>query len=656
MRPAILRRLSFIALCGAGVLGAFGAARAAPLSVADAFKSTPIQSMRLSGDGKRLLAFVWNGKSSGIVLIDRATMKAQALRSNVLGFPWTARWLGKDLLLVGVAWQTHLYDADGKFLRLIEGRFLGTLPPDSEGHERILVREAGEKYVERVDVRTGRSTRIPFEWPEGRPYRWLMDREGVPRVVTTVSDDRTLQTHWTRASATAPWQPVESQLTLDSRWRPVGLSGDGRSLIVLSAEGRNTNAVFRYSIEEHALKEVMAGHPSEDIGEANLDGDANDANEGDVGTFLRVVTLGMKTTVHWFDPKWDALQRSVDAALPGRINWMGGSFETGVMLIFSTGDVDPGTWYVLDLSSMALKKVDSIKPEIDRQAMLPMQIVRYKSLDGLEVPAYLTLPAGGGRGLPAVVLVHGGPVVRDRWAWNPEVQMLASRGYAVLQPQFRGSAGFGPAFELAGIRQWGLAMQDDVTAGAKWLAEQGIADSRRICIYGASYGGYAALWALVKTPQLFRCGASLAGVSDLNLMFKDWSDVNDSEFGRLYRRRNVGDAEQDAKRLDEVSPLKGVARIQVPVLLAHGNLDRRVPIVHSEKMLEALKANGKSVEWIFLRGERHGIVYAENRELFYQTLFDFLARNTASFDSGSSASVRESDSAPAVPGTPERPR
>ena len=385
---------------------------------------------------------------------------------------------------------------------------------------------------------------------------------------------------------------------------------------------------MRYSLDEHALKEVMAAHPSEDIGDANLAIGDDDTADVDIGNFVRVVTLGMKTAVHWFDPKWDALQRSVDAALPGRVNFMSGSFEAGVMFIFSYGDVDPGTWYVLKLGAMSLQKIDSIKPEIDRQAMRPMQIVRYRSIDGLEVPAYLTLPVDGGRNLPAIVLVHGGPVVRDRWAWNAEVQLLASRGYAVLQPQFRGSAGFGQSFELAGYGQWGRAMQDDVTAGAEWLVAQGIADPRRMCIYGGSYGGYATLWALVKTPKLFRCGASLAGVSDLNLMLTDDSDANDSELGRLFRRRYVG-AKEDGKRLDEVSPLKGAARIEVPVLLAHGNFDKRVPIVHSEKMLEALRANGKSAEWIYLRGEQHGIAYDANRELYYKTLFDFLARNTA---------------------------
>jgi dipeptidyl aminopeptidase/acylaminoacyl peptidase len=629
-------------------------ARAAPLGIADAFKPSPIVGLQLSPDGKRVLAFVASREGTGVIVFDIATRRSHQLRRDASrGRPWTARWLSKDLVAVAVNAETHIYEPSGKFIRQVEGRFIGSLAPDELGHEWVLMQvRRGE--LERVDVRTGRSVAIPFEWPDGEPVRWLADRAGVPRVATTATADRTMLTHWVRASASAPWEKVESQLTLDSRWTPYAISRDGRSLIVLSAEGRDTQAVFRYSLEEHALKEMMAGHPTEDIGQvtfASEDGTDND----DLGSFVRVVTLGMRTTLHWFDPRWEALQKSVDAALPGRVNLLSGSFATGTMLVFSTGDVDPGTWHVLDVASKSLKQFDALKLEIDRRAMRPMQIVSYRSLDGTEIPAYLTLPADGARNAPAVVLVHGGPVVRDRWAWNPEVQMLASRGYAVLQPQFRGSAGFGRKFEAAGYGQWGRAMQDDVTAGAQWLAAQGFADPRRMCVYGASYGGYAALWALVKTPRLFRCGASLAGVSDLGLLLAGDSDANKREVGRLQLARMIGRPREDARRLDDVSPLRHAAGIEVPVLLAHGNLDQRVPVTHSEKMLEALRAGGKEVEWIELRGERHGIAYPENRERFYNALFAFLARNTAAPAPGAALSGEPAQAAaPQAPASPAR--
>jgi dipeptidyl aminopeptidase/acylaminoacyl peptidase len=619
-----------VAALAAATLVATAAAGAEPLTIADAFEPSLVDWMRLSPDGKRLLAIGANEVTSAVILLDVETMTPKVLRSAIGGKPWTMRWLGNDLVAVAVRGETHIYDADGKFLRRIGRQFIATLPPDAQGHERILV-HADWGDVERVDVRTGEATRIRTRWPDGGGGRFLVDREGVPRVLTRYNEDRTMQTHWYRASADAPWQPIEAQLTIDRRWSPAALARDGRSLIVFSAEGRDTTAVFRYSLEEHALQEMLAGHPSEDIGslEEQVGEDDSDADEVADRAYVRVVTLGMRPETHWFEPRWAALQAAVDAALPGRVNFLSGHPDSGRILVLSSGDVDPGTWYLLDLASKALTRIESRKPEIDRTAMRPKQIVRYRSLDGLEIPAYLTLPPGGRRDLPAVVLVHGGPIVRDRWDWDPEVQLLAARGYAVLQPQFRGSSGFGKAFRLAGYREWGRAMQDDVTAGAQWLAAQGIADPRRICIYGGSYGGYAALMALVKTPDLFRCGASLAGVSDLSLMFSDDSDANRDAFGRLFRRRTVGDPDADAKLFDEVSPLQHAGRVQVPVLLAHGDQDERVPIVHSEKMVRALKESGKKVEWIELRGEGHGFRYKKNRQRFYDALFEFLANNTA---------------------------
>jgi dipeptidyl aminopeptidase/acylaminoacyl peptidase len=193
-------------------------------------------------------------------------------------------------------------------------------------------------------------------------------------------------------------------------------------------------------------------------------------------------------------------------------------------------------------------------------------------------------------------------------------------------------------------------MQDDVTAGAQWLVSQGIADPARICVYGASYGGYAAMWALAKTPDLFRCGISFAGVSDLAFMFRDDSDVNDSATGRITRRRIVGDPKTHKQQFDEVSPVKQAAAFRVPVLVVHGDQDARVPIRHSEQLVEALQANGKQVEWIKLKGEGHGIWKSENRQLFYQALFDFLARNIGlSTDKAGIAAASAKTTGPAGP-------
>ena len=215
--------------------------------------------------------------------------------------------------------------------------------------------------------------------------------------------------------------------------------------------------------------------------------------------------------------------------------------------------------------------------------------------------------------------------------------MLASRGMAVLQPQFRGSDGLGERFERAGYGQWGRAMQDDVSAGARWLVREGIADPARLCIYGSSYGGYAAMWGMASTPALYRCGISHAGVSDLALMFKDDSDVSRRATGRLYQQRVIGDPRSRAQDFDAVSPLKKAASIQGPVLIAHGLRDVRVPIVHARRLVTALREAGKPVESLEFVDEGHGLHTDANRQRFHGAVFDFLDRHIGTRAAASTA-------------------
>ena len=218
LAAAAARLLAASAAC----LLAASAVGAAPLSLADAFRPPAILSMRLSGDGRHLAAVVAKDKSVAVLLIDCATLTPKVLPRAWTGVPRGVQWVGEDVLALATTSQTTLYDGEGATLRQVNGRLLAGLRPDADGHERIVVADARDA-VTRIDVRTGASTTTPFEWPEGLPSRWLMDRDGVPRVATTLSRDRTMLTHWVRASAAEPWQKVESQLAVDPRWRPVGL-------------------------------------------------------------------------------------------------------------------------------------------------------------------------------------------------------------------------------------------------------------------------------------------------------------------------------------------------------------------------------------------------------------------------------------------------
>ena len=392
------------------------------------------------------------------------------------------------------------------------------------------------------------------------------------------------------------------------------------TLAVVSRHGRDTVAVFKYDIAARQHLEVMAAHAQDDI--VLVDG----LDEQNVE---RVVTAGLRAQTFWFDPRWAGLQASVDAALPQRVNHLQGD-GNGRVLVTSAGDVDPGRWYILDTRTAKLRQIAVAMPHLRPESMRPMQTLRYSARDGLGIPAYLTLPAGpAGQPAPTVVLIHGGPNFRNRWGWDAEVQMLANAGYAVFQPQFRGSAGFGRRFEEAGYRQWGRGMQDDITDGVRHLIDKGITDPARVCIYGASYGGYAAMWGAIKTPELYRCGISFAGISDLaDMLSSGWWD-DSTVISREIARSRVGDPDKDKGALDEVSPLKHADRVRIPLLIAHGENDIRVLPSQSKAMVRALQKAGRPVDWLPLEEEGHSLMWIRSRVRYYTAVLNFLDQHLA---------------------------
>ena len=258
--------------------------------------------------------------------------------------------------------------------------------------------------------------------------------------------------------------------------------------------------------------------------------------------------------------------------------------------------------------------------------------MRYKARDGPEIPALLTLPPGGAKkNLPMVVMVHGGPYVRgNSWGWNAETQFLASRGYAVLEPEFRGSAGFGAKHFKAGFKQWGLAMQDDLADGVHWAVGKGIADGARVCIAGASYGGYATLMGLIKDPDLYKCGINWVGVTDIKLLYDGgWAFSNDTsdEYKAYGMPEKTGDPVKDAAQSKATSPIQQAARITQPLMLAYGGVDRRVPINHGTAFRDAVMRTNKNVEWVEYPEEGHGWSLEKNNIDFWSRVERFLDRH-----------------------------
>jgi dipeptidyl aminopeptidase/acylaminoacyl peptidase len=492
---------------------------------------------------------------------------------------------------------------------------------DSDASAELLVySDVNDRSVARVDARTGKKERYRVAL-SGQVTHNVFDAKGRLRVVTTLESsvfkENGKLSHWYRSDDAAPWQLLESFGLVDDAWWPMGVLDAPDTLAILSRKDRDTWAIFRYDAAQRLRGEMMAGHPTEDIAHVIPDSD---------WLFASVVTGGLKPARHWFEPRMASLQASVDAALPGRLNTLS-PIRGSRLLIFSRGDVDPGRWFLLDIEQQRLRELDSLRPQVDPARMRPQRTLTYAARDGLALHAYLSLPAEGAAPPPLVVLIHGGPQVRDRWEWDEEVQILATRGYAVFQPQFRGSTGFGKKYEEAGYRQWGRAMQDDITDGVRHLIAQGLVDPARVCISGASYGGYAALWGVIKTPELYRCGISFAGVTDLvdiasNSFFNDSTPAS-----REIRRSHIGDPDKQRRELDEVSPVLHAAKAGAPLLILHGEDDLRVPVSHSRRMVSALEQNGKDVTWQPYPRAGHGLVYVSQKIHYYETVLAFLRKH-----------------------------
>lgn len=473
----------------------------------------------------------------------------------------------------------------------------------------------------RLDTRTGKA--IPFRRP-GNTVDWLLDHADTPRVTVTREANRYSVLY--NDPTSGQWRTLTQfdALSNDGFW-PVAMDASD-NLYVVARHGRDTAALYRFDLQANALDP----QPIVSIADYDLGGGLLLRNGRLAG--VRYQTDAPATL--WFDEELKQAQKTVDALLPATVNQLsiGARQQTGSILVHAFSDVDPGRYLLFDRTGGKLTELGRRMGGIDPGRMSQREMVRYTARDGLPIPAYLTLPRGGPKkDLPLVVLLHGGPWVRGAsWRWDAEVQFLASRGYAVLEPEFRGSTGFGYKHFKAGWKQWGLAMQDDVADGARWAIAQGIADPRRICVAGASYGGYATLMGLLNDPDLFRCGINWLGVTDIDLMYSiSWSDTSE-EARRYGMPMLIGDPARDKAQFTKTSPLAQAARIRQPVLLAYGGADRRVPIAHGVSFRNAVQKTNAQVDWVEYTEEGHGWALVKNRVDFWERVEKFLDRNIGS--------------------------
>lgn len=476
--------------------------------------------------------------------------------------------------------------------------------------------------LHRLDTRTG-AIRSAGKAPDARVVDWMADASGEPRAAVSMSNGRA-RLYW-RSPADADWSLLlDEPATIGAPIQP--LWTDGTDLFVTARGGPDgTSALYRFDV----AKRQLDAEPLFRIDGFDYDG----SWEYDLGTG-RVVGIHYATDAagsHWFDPALKAAQAEVNAALPGRINRLTCTRCIGVprVLVRSHSDRQPPIWYVYDMKARKLESVGASRPWIDAKKMAEQDFVRIKARDGKSIPLYITRPNGkSAEPRPAVVLVHGGPHVRGNvWGWNEDAQFLASRGYVVIEPEFRGSEGFGSAHLAAGFKQWGLAMQDDVTDATLWAVKEAGVDPKRICIAGASYGGYAALMGVVREPDLYRCAINWVGVTDPGLMFSiSHSDLSEDSKRHGWRTM-LGDPVADKERFTATSPIAQAARIKRPLLLAYGGVDRRVPLDHGTRFRDAVSPHNKDVEWVVYGEEGHGWGDPKNTRDFWSRVEKFLARH-----------------------------
>ncbi|MDP9109319.1 MAG: prolyl oligopeptidase family serine peptidase [Pseudomonadota bacterium] len=473
--------------------------------------------------------------------------------------------------------------------------------------------------LQRLNVVTGRAVSIKRP---AKSREWLVDETGVARI--TSSYEGNIQTIYYRDGESDPWRKIaEFDYYSAAAFAPYAIAPDGTFYVTKAGQGRDKAALYKYDL----AKQSIVGEPIVALADYDFRGSLVFSKTSLLG--VRYETDAESTT--WFDPAMKKIQQVIDEKLPSTVNQiaLADAAETPYMLVHAYSDTQPGMFILFNSQTQDLTVLGRAQPAIDPTAMASKDMVRYKARDGLEIPAWLTLPKGGPKkDLPMVVLVHGGPYVRGgHWRWDGEAQFLASRGYAVLEPEFRGSTGFGWKHFRAGWKQWGLGMQNDVADGTRWAIAQHIADPKRICIAGASYGGYATLMGLINDPELYRCGIDWVGVTDIDLLYSvTWSD-DTAESKRYGIPRLVGDRVADAAQLKATSPLERASEIKQPLLLAYGGSDRRVPIVHGTKFRDAVKRTNNQVEWIEYPEEGHGWYLVENRVDFWTRVEAFLKRN-----------------------------
>ena len=663
----INRFLSLLALAAGALLAvafpAHAQAPAAPLTVEEIWKQPQLDGPTLSRDGKYLAATMPIKGRMNLVVIELETRNVRALTNYDIFDVLNVTWVGNDRLLYSlgqansptgpgqfVGGGLFMVSRDGKEARRIsmtvrEMRSSGqriyrglsyfrSIPGNDE--EVIAVgRETDERSRDlyRLNVVTGRHTLLTGGRPSEYADAWILDSKLVPRVLTAGVKDELTQVVWYRKDEKSPWYEIARfDGNKGPAFVPLAFESDDKTLQVATNAGRDTMAVFRYDPEAKKLGELIAQHPRYDMG-ADASGQrvSGVITQPQTDKILGYSVNAAKPERVWLDPKYAAIQAALDRHMPNRVNAFRRTPDGKRFIVTSSSDTMPARWYLFDEEKKSIEEIGSAKPWLEGK-LVEQHPFTFKTRDGLEIPGYYFLPKGykPGTKLPTVVHIHGGPFARaDSWGSGfgvLEGQLFASRGYAVIVPNFRITPGMGSKIYYGGFGTYGRQMSDDHEDALKWGIAQGFVDPARVCISGASYGGYAALQALVRNNDMWKC--AVAGLAPTDMKYQLTTvegDTATNEAGVTYWKSVLGSEDLSAPIIREISPVFHADKIKRPVFLYAGQDDIRVPIGQIHDMNANLTSAGNPPkDFIVKEQEGHGFGKLENRVDTWTKILAFL--------------------------------
>ncbi len=634
--------------------GFWGVVQAAELPIETFAKHGDYLSMALSPDGSKLAARARFDDKVVLLVLDTKTLQlvggVQPDDGDILH---TVTWVTDDRLVFELAMKIsgydqpvptgelfginangenrkHLYGFRGGKLRgsnRFKGRenvaasqtIISTLPEDDD-HILILetpwsTKEVKPPMVSRLNIHNGKKKVLEYlPYPSATP---LATRDGEVKFMTWVDENNDVQSAYRQTDA-EEWQPLATVFPFDTALTPLYFSRDELTVFLTGSYGeRGTETLFALEIQSGDITPVGASQDTDII-----------HARPDVDTYEPAVLFYAPDRTEYSYPQPSGrtakVHRMLVQSFPNRtVDLTGASRDGTVYLVHITSDVNPGEYYLFNASTLRAKQVWANRSWIDRATMRPKQPIHISASDGVTIHGYLTLPEAvpNGKRPPLVVLSHGGPHgIRDFWVFDPEVQLLANRGYAVLQVNFRGSGGYGMAFQEAGYREWGDRIMQDIIESTQWVVDEGYVDGQRICAYGTSFGAYASLMMSALAPDMFRCAVGHAGVYDLALLYSE-GDIAEYWFGEAFLEDVVG---TDIDELQAFSPTQHAKAIKARVMLAHGSKDQRAPEAHADRMVEALTNADNPPRYYRFSDAGHGIWNEQDRIEYYTALLAFL--------------------------------